>query len=69
MENLINENQEVKLELKKDNKIYAIAKLAALVVRELLICYTAKSLGWQGAFFDPNERASQELWSKSQLER
>jgi len=69
MEN--NQNKEViqnemlvNAQLKQSTKIYVFVKALAKVFSEFLTCYTARSLGWQGTFFDPEQRASQDIWTR-----
>lgn len=54
----VNEN------LKTACKIYLLAN----VVSELLNCCLARSCGIEQHYFDPSQRASQDLWEKSEKE-
>ena len=57
--------QEIRPDLKKVGKVYLLARVLYEILRESIIYYTARSLGWQGTFFDPDERASQDIWTKT----
>lgn len=59
------QNEEmVNAQLKQATKIYIFVKALANVLSEFITCYTARSLGWQGTYFDPEQRASQDIWTR-----